>query len=63
MALAAWLSRAAVTRAGRSAALSILPLFPAAMRWIAASTRIPQSSLVLGESALGAAGTALRHTV
>ncbi|MGA9060968.1 MAG: NAD(P)/FAD-dependent oxidoreductase [Terracidiphilus sp.] len=63
MALAAWLSRAAITRAGRSAALSILPFFPAAMRWIAASTRIPQSSLVLGESALGAAGTALRHTV
>ena len=49
MALATWLSRAAVTRAGRSAALSILPRLPSALGWIAASTRIPQSSLVPDE--------------
>lgn len=46
MSLATWLSRAAVTGAGRAAALGVLSLFPNAMQWIAASTRIPQSSLV-----------------
>ncbi len=49
MALATWLSRAAVTGAGRTAALAALSLAPSAMRWVAASTRIPQSSLVVGE--------------
>lgn len=46
MTLATWLSRAAVTGVGRSATGALLPLFPSAMRWIAAATRIPQSSLV-----------------
>ncbi len=49
MALATWLSRAAVTRPGRTVAFTALPLFPSAMRWIAASTRIPQSSIVRSE--------------
>jgi flavin-dependent dehydrogenase len=48
MALATWLSRLAVTPAGRNSALIALSLFPHAMRWIAAATRIPQSSLLLG---------------
>ncbi len=46
MSLATWLSRAAVTRAGRASGVQVFSLVPAAMRWIAASTRIPQSSLV-----------------
>jgi hypothetical protein len=62
MALATWLSRAAVTCVGRHAALSILPLLPDVMRWIAASTRIPQSSLVFGESASGETGPAARQS-
>lgn len=49
MTLATFLSRAAVTRAGRTAALAALSLAPGAIRWVAASTRIPQSSLVPGE--------------
>ncbi len=60
MTLATWLSRAAVTGAGRHAALSILPRLPNALRWIAASTRIPQSSLVMGECGLEEAGPAAR---
>jgi len=62
MALATWLSRAAVTGTGRTAALTALSLAPGAIRWIAASTRIPQSSLVLGECVLQGAGTAARPT-
>ena len=46
MSLATRLSQAAVTRLGRAAALPALSLFPNAMQWIAASTRIPSSSLV-----------------
>lgn len=46
MSLATRLSQAAVTRLGRAAALPALSLFPNAMQWIAASTRIPPSSLV-----------------
>ena len=49
MRLATRLSRAAVTGAGRHAALLALSLFPGAMPRIAAATRIPQSLLVLGE--------------
>jgi len=49
MALATRLSQLAVTRIGRVAARVALPLFPEQMQWIASSTRIPQSSLVLGE--------------
>jgi hypothetical protein len=55
MTIATGLSRAAVTGAGRAAALAALSLAPGIMRWVAASTRIPQSSLVLGECALNAA--------
>jgi flavin-dependent dehydrogenase len=46
MTLAASLSRAVVTAAGRAAAIAALTIAPNAMRWVAASTRIPQSSLV-----------------
>lgn len=48
MTFATWLSRAAVTRAGRAAAFAVLPLAPGLLRWIAASTRIPSSSLIVG---------------
>lgn len=55
MTLATSLSRAAVTGVGRTAAIAALTRAPNAMRWVAASTRIPQSSLVLGDSLLAAA--------
>ncbi len=58
MAIATLLSRAAVTAAGRTVALAALSLAPNAMRWVAESTRIPQSSLVSGEFLLHAAGSA-----
>jgi menaquinone-9 beta-reductase len=48
MTLATSLSLAAVTGAGRTAAIAALTLAPSVMRWVAASTRIPQSSLVSG---------------
>ena len=51
MTLATWLSRAAVTRASRAAAFAVLPLAPGVLRWIAASTRIPSSSLIAGMGA------------
>jgi flavin-dependent dehydrogenase len=46
MKLATGLSRTMVTSAGRSLALCGLTLFPNAMRWIAASTRIPKQALL-----------------
>jgi len=46
MGLATGLSRSMVTKAGRSLALFGLSLFPNAMRWIAASTRIPKQVIV-----------------
>jgi len=46
MDLATCLSRSMVTKAGRSLALFGLSLFPKAMRWIAASTRIPKQVIV-----------------
>lgn len=52
MTLATKLSQLAVTSVGRAAARALLPLFPNFMQWIAACTRIPQSSLVLSECAL-----------
>ena len=61
MTLATSLSRAAVTGVGRTAALAALTLAPNAMRWIAASTRIPQSSLVSGELLLQAARPVTRQ--
>lgn len=55
MAFATSLSRAAVTGVGRTSAFAALTLAPNAMRWVADSTRIPQSSLVSGEILLHAA--------
>lgn len=46
MSLAIRLSRAMVTSAGRSLAVPALSLFPQAMQWIAASTRIPAQAIV-----------------
>jgi flavin-dependent dehydrogenase len=46
MSLATMLSRAMVTRAGRGIAPLGFSLFPNAMRWIAASTRIPEHAIV-----------------
>jgi hypothetical protein len=46
MALATLLSRAMVTSVGRKLAPLCLSLFPNAMRWIAASTRIPERYLL-----------------
>jgi flavin-dependent dehydrogenase len=46
MSLATGLSRAVVTRAGRSLAPFALSIFPHALRWIAASTRIPTPALL-----------------
>jgi len=63
MNLATWLSRAAVTAAGRATALAALTLAPNAMCWVAESTRIPQSSLVSGEFLIQAAGPATRQGV
>ena len=45
--LATWISRAMVTAAGRQIALAGTSLFPGAMRWIAASTRVPGKNLLL----------------
>jgi flavin-dependent dehydrogenase len=46
MSLAIGFSRAMVTGAGRNLAPFGLSLFPGAMRWIAASTRIPEQALI-----------------
>ncbi len=46
MRLATFLSRAMVGRAGRTLAPIGLAVFPSAMRWIANSTRIPDSALI-----------------
>jgi flavin-dependent dehydrogenase len=46
MGLATCLSRSMVTKAGRSLALFGLAAFPNAMRWIAASTRIPREAML-----------------
>ena len=45
MSFATDLSRFIVTKAGRGLALFGLSLFPNAMRWIAASTRIPKQAM------------------
>jgi menaquinone-9 beta-reductase len=50
MALSTWLSRAMVTRMGRSVAPFALAAIPAAMGWIASSTRIPQNVLAAGQT-------------
>lgn len=44
--LATWLSRAMVTGSGRASAPAVLAVFPDAMRWIAAATRIPDGALL-----------------
>jgi flavin-dependent dehydrogenase len=46
MGLATLLSRSMVTKAGRNLVLFGLAAFPNAMRWIAASTRIPKQTIV-----------------
>ncbi len=46
MALAMWISKAAVTRVGRVVALPALSLSPGAMRWVAARTRIPAPAML-----------------
>ncbi|MGH9604071.1 MAG: NAD(P)/FAD-dependent oxidoreductase [Terracidiphilus sp.] len=46
MSLAAWLSQMAVTEFGRISGPFALSLLPGAMRWIAASTRIPEQALL-----------------
>ncbi len=61
MTIATGLSRAAVTGAGRTAALAALSLAPSAIRWVATSTRIPQSSLDLTGNVPG--GTAIGHNI
>ena len=62
MSLAIWVSRAAVTGAGRVLAPHALSLFPHATQWIAASTRIPQSSLLVDEVARSQAGNAAHQS-
>jgi flavin-dependent dehydrogenase len=61
MNLATSLSRAVVTGAGRATAFVALTLAPNAMRWVAASTRIPQSSLISSKSLLQAARPVTRQ--
>ncbi|HVN93644.1 MAG TPA: FAD-dependent monooxygenase [Terracidiphilus sp.] len=56
--LATWLSRAAVTRLGRTCAPAALTVIPGAMRWVAASTRIPHASLVETDFQIRNAGPA-----
>ncbi|MGA2889413.1 MAG: FAD-dependent oxidoreductase [Terracidiphilus sp.] len=46
MSVATWVSRAMVTTAGRELTPFALSLFPNAMQWIAASTRIPGQAIV-----------------
>lgn len=48
--LATWISRAMVTEAGRHLAVLGASLFPGAMRWIAASTRVPSRALLLDDA-------------
>ena len=56
MSLATWLSRIVVTGAGRALTPFALSLFPNAMPWIAACTRIPQPALLGAISRRIAAG-------
>jgi flavin-dependent dehydrogenase len=48
MSLSTWLSSAMVTGAGRALASTGFSLFPAAIGWIARSTRIPERALATG---------------
>jgi flavin-dependent dehydrogenase len=52
MSLATWLSRAMVSSAGRNLAPFGLSLFPGAMRWIAASTRVPEQARLVDSDIL-----------
>ncbi|MGB6724236.1 MAG: electron transfer flavoprotein, partial [Terracidiphilus sp.] len=54
MSLATCISRALVTGAGRRLAACGAPLFPGAMAWIAASTRVPARDLLAGDGAVTA---------
>jgi flavin-dependent dehydrogenase len=51
MTLATWISRAMVSRSGRRLALLGTSLLPVALRWIAASTRVPAHALLTGHRA------------
>ncbi|MGH9600694.1 MAG: NAD(P)/FAD-dependent oxidoreductase [Terracidiphilus sp.] len=57
--LAVRLSQAAVTGTGRIAGPFALAMLPGAMRWIAASTRVPASALLSGNDAPAPARSAL----
>jgi menaquinone-9 beta-reductase len=48
MTMATWISRAMVSQSGRRFALLGSTLLPVALRWIAASTRVPARSLLTG---------------
>ncbi len=61
MSLATLLSRAMVTGTGRRLAPILLTLFPHAIRWIATSTRIPESALLNAPANLDPPST-LRRT-
>jgi menaquinone-9 beta-reductase len=51
MTLATWISRAMVSHSGRRLALLGTSLVPVALRWIAASTRVPAHALLTGRRA------------
>ena len=51
MRLATWISRAMVSQSGRRLALLGTSLLPVALRWIAASTRVPARALLNGDRA------------
>jgi flavin-dependent dehydrogenase len=54
MRLATWLSRVMVTGPGRTMAPFGLSIFPEAMRWIAASTRVPEQALLANHASSSA---------
>ncbi len=60
MTLATWLSRVMVTGAARRLATTGLSLFPNAMQWIAASTRIPNQAQLANPAPSAPAGGRLR---
>jgi menaquinone-9 beta-reductase len=47
MTLATWISKAAITRAGRATALPLLSLVPQAIGWVAERTRIPAAAMLV----------------
>jgi flavin-dependent dehydrogenase len=59
MRLATWLSRGAVSAAGRTIAPSLFSAIPPMMGWIAAATRVPADALLCSRDALSGAAGAL----